>query len=1075
MLVLAVAALYSQRGPIGARLAMDYLAARGVPATLRIERLGPKGVVASAVMGPPGDPDLTIEQMEIEFEPFPLVRDGLLSPRVRIIRLTRPRLKATWRDGRLSFGTLQRVIEEFLAKPAVGPPPSVAIQGGELRVLTEAGVVQVAGEAAIDKGRIARVDARMGPQRLARPGWRAELQSARLRLGGQGGRLTAQIEAAAPLLQQGEAVARDVTLALVGDLPYGAEPATLFDGRFGLRGTATAQLASGESALRDANIAMAFSGAARGPADRLALSGGGTLGLQAAALSGPTAAAAPRLSAALRDFSLTRAGDRTSFGGLVQLAGGATSADTGAAGLRDVDLRGEAARLQGVAHAGRVTVSAAPSLTLTAARVSAGETQGQGLGLALSSSRADWSSDAQGWRIAGPVETRAGLARLDLGQVVLNAVALEGRGEGQAGAGGTRLSWRGSARSRSGTSAAQAEELASAFAAVVPDQAALATALRTARLDAPELRIDTAAGRLQFALGAPVRLTGEGAAIGLAPREGMVIATLADDGLTGSLRLASSGAAVPNVTLDLVRYRLGAAGLNAEARFNLANMDVGVLRGIKVAAAGTIAPRGAGHVFTSAECATATAERIVGEDAVPATDLAASLCADRGRPLLSFTPRGWNAHARFVDAHVLMPPAEVALVDTLGLIDIGGGPAGLTSGLVRVDGAVFVDRASETRFRSVFTSGEATLGGDSWAGELTLADAEEKRRLGIVRFSHAMSTARGFAEIDARNLAFTEEGLQPMDISPIAIGMMTQAEGPADFFGRIDWDTAGVKSSGRIATAGLDFNSSFGRVTGMKGEVVFTSLAPLTTEVDQGLTVDHVDWLVPLDDAALRLSLTPTEIKVTRAEVAVGGGKAVLDPLDLKLGAMLPTSGTLRLTGIDINNLLSNFDIAEKVQIEAVVDGVLPFAFTPEGLRFADGKLFAVAPGRVSIKREALTGVAASGEAASGEAGAAQPNAMQSFAYQAMENLSFTQLDAGVNSLPQGRLGVVFHVNGRHDPPARQTARVPILDLLRGRAFDKEIPLPSGTPVELTLDTSLNFDELVAAYSNAGRSTPIQP
>jgi hypothetical protein len=100
---------------------------------------------------------------------------------------------------------------------------------------------------------------------------------------------------------------------------------------------------------------------------------------------------------------------------------------------------------------------------------------------------------------------------------------------------------------------------------------------------------------------------------------------------------------------------------------------------------------------------------------------------------------------------------------------------------------------------------------------------------------------------------------------------------------------------------------------------------------------------------------------------------------------------------------------------------------------------------------------------------------MQSFAYQALENLAFTQLDAGVNSLPQGRLGVLFHINGRHDPPTRTRARISIFDLIRGRAFEKELPLPSGTPIELTLDTSLNFDELMAAYSNAGRSSPVQP
>jgi hypothetical protein len=48
--------------------------------------------------------------------------------------------------------------------------------------------------------------------------------------------------------------------------------------------------------------------------------------------------------------------------------------------------------------------------------------------------------------------------------------------------------------------------------------------------------------------------------------------------------------------------------------------------------------------------------------------------------------------------------------------------------------------------------------------------------------------------------------------------------------------------------------------------------------------------------------------------------------------------------------------------------------------------------------------------------------------------------------------------------------------LIRGRAFNKPIPLPKGTPIELTLDTSLNFDELMRAYQGLNaRSAPVQP
>jgi hypothetical protein len=101
-------------------------------------------------------------------------------------------------------------------------------------------------------------------------------------------------------------------------------------------------------------------------------------------------------------------------------------------------------------------------------------------------------------------------------------------------------------------------------------------------------------------------------------------------------------------------------------------------------------------------------------------------------------------------------------------------------------------------------------------------------------------------------------------------------------------------------------------------------------------------------------------------------------------------------------------------------------------------------------------------------------NAIQDFAYQAMENLSFQQLDVGVNSLPEGRLGLLFKVRGEHDPEVAEEARVGILDAIRGRAFDRRIPLPKGTPVNLTLDTTLNFDELLGAWLEVARSRAAQ-
>ena len=46
-------------------------------------------------------------------------------------------------------------------------------------------------------------------------------------------------------------------------------------------------------------------------------------------------------------------------------------------------------------------------------------------------------------------------------------------------------------------------------------------------------------------------------------------------------------------------------------------------------------------------------------------------------------------------------------------------------------------------------------------------------------------------------------------------------------------------------------------------------------------------------------------------------------------------------------------------------------------------------------------------------------------------------------------------------------AEVAIADVINGTALYKPIPLPSGTPIDLTLDTSLNFDELLKSYAEA--------
>ena len=152
-------------------------------------------------------------------------------------------------------------------------------------------------------------------------------------------------------------------------------------------------------------------------------------------------------------------------------------------------------------------------------------------------------------------------------------------------------------------------------------------------------------------------------------------------------------------------------------------------------------------------------------------------------------------------------------------------------------------------------------------------------------------------------------------------------------------------------------------------------------------------------------------------------------------------------------------------------------------MRIQGGALRAIQAGRLSIQRSALTGVEASGAVeAPGAPAVVAPEAstdtFSDFAYQAMENLAFSTMSATVDSRPDGRLAVLFHIIGKHDPPQHQEIRLTLLDLIQKKFLGRKLPLPSGTGVDLTLDTTLNLDDLLADYADFRRlhgSAQVQP
>ena len=670
---------------------------------------------------------------------------------------------------------------------------------------------------------------------------------------------------------------------------------------------------------------------------------------------------------------------------------------------------------------GRAGALTAPALRFDVARLTAALGSGQ----RRVSARVDASLVAAAAAMGGKGVHEASLA-------LLGPVRLQG----------DKVGFSGAVRASGGADAKLRRALIE-VPAIGPQLAAAAGRLS---LSTPALSVDASPAALVVASAAPLTLEGPGARATVSPSPGSPLLSLARAGLTGAF---STAVRLPGLDAGLsgLRYALGADAGRASGRLTLAG-DAGEARGVRLAA--DLAASRAGGVIrvVLAQCADAGL-RAYG---AAAADVQARLCPT-GEPLLRSDGRGWAAAFGLADGRAVLPAGQVRLAGA-GAASVSGDRGGLRRGRLDLARLAVSDEAAAPRFKPLTAAGAADLATGAWAGAFTIAESGRNRALGKVAVSLDAGSYAGRAVLDTAGLRFAQDGLQPSDITPLlSAKILGKAEGPLELTAEMAWSGAGaLHSSGRVRTSGLDFNGPLGRVRAARGDIVLSSLAPLASPPGQVLTAESVAWLAPLSDVRLQFQLAPGALRLEAARAGVAGGAASLDPLTLALTPGAPIAGVLRLAAVDAGSLVAGSSLADKIKLQARLSGALPFSIAGDGaVRLAGGRLVADGPGRLSISRAALTG-------------GVQTSGVQDFAYQALENLAFESLDAAVDSQPQGRLGVLFHVNGRHDPPVAVETRVGLIDLIRGQAFNRPLPLPKGTPVKLTLDTSLNFDELLAAY-----------
>lgn len=684
---------------------------------------------------------------------------------------------------------------------------------------------------------------------------------------------------------------------------------------------------------------------------------------------------------------------------------------------------------------------------------------------------------AAGDVVSGEVSTRFAAARAEGGDVRLSDARGEFGGLVAFDRHRVDVALRGAASSRGGWSG-----LGAAQASDPPETAALKRALADFQLTASSLAINASRQGVSVDLGVPVHVrTASGGELTLSQRSGRPVYV---DG-AGGFDVAVSGGGLPEASLAVDRYRLTKDGLTASAALK-AKGGFAPVSGGAIDAAGELRVSGQTVDFVAARCVALSAAHVeLGDSDLEKLD--GQVCPTAA-PLLSLKGGAWRVRGQARALRADMPFLEARLSDAAGLIDLSGSGADV-DGQVLVSAARIDDAAAETRFRPVRARGTATARAGGWLADFAVSDMAG-RPLASGGLRHA-ADGRGALDFDTGMLVFEDGGLQPIGLSPMAAIVASPASGRARLGGQISWAPGTSASHGTLIVERLDFISPMGPVSGLAGRAEFDSLIPLTAAPGQVLKAETVSSLVPLTDVDVTFGLTPDAVTVGGAHLAMGGGTLAFEPFTLPFNPDEPWTGVLDIQGVQIKDLVEASPFGDRVDLEARLNGRVPFEVTPQGVRVSGGTLRAIEPGRLSILREALTPVASEGGAVVGAAVEGAPqvplpaaapagevNAFSEFAYQAMEYLAFDTLDAEVNSLENGRLGVLMHLKGEHTPPKRQEIRLTLMDLIRRDFLNRALPLPSGTKVDLTLDTSLNLDQILkdfADYQALRGSQAVQP
>ncbi|QYJ06327.1 intermembrane phospholipid transport protein YdbH family protein [Qipengyuania flava] len=871
----------------------DQLEANGVPASYTIERVGGRTqVLGNVVLGDPEMPDFTAERVVVE------LRYRLGVPEIGAVTLEEPRLYGSYRGGELSFGSLDSLIFGPSEEPSSGLPNlNLAIRDGRARIATDYGPVgiKLVGSGTVSHGWEGMLAA-VAPE-LALNGCTAgrtslfgavTTTSGEPRFEGPARLASLECESAGIALQD---YAMEVDVTADSRLANPSIEARLEGGESRLATTsASAILGTIRGQMRDDLVTSRFSLAARGVETPQALAAVLTAEGQVRATDG---------------FSRVQL-DSTLEGNGLRL--GASSV----ASLRSLSQSGEGTL---VAPLVRKLVRALQS-----------ETRGSAL-----SADVRLRTDPDGYSLIAPrAELRGGSdARL----VSLSRVEIAGQGDGMARLAGN-IATGGPNMPRISGRMERSESGGSIFRLAMERYEA-----EGAAVSVPQIVIaQGASGALGFSgrMLASGPLPGGSATNLLVPIEGryandrlslwrscmdvrfdrLELANLAFE-RRGLTLCPASGRAI--LTSDNAGLRIAAGTPSLDLEGSLGDTPIRIASGpVGFAYPGVMTARTIDVTLGPAD----TASRFL------LSDFEAQL--------------GGDLSGSFSDADIALAAVPMDLEDVHGTWTY-------RDDRLVIDDARFtlVDREETPRFEPlVARDASLTLYDNLIEASAALRNPASDRLVTNVSLRHNLATSAGSADIDVPGLVFNE-GLQPDDLSLLALGVIANADGTVTGSGRIDWASDGtITSSGAFSSDDLDFAAAFGPVEGASGTIEFIDLLNLTTAPNQTIRVAGINPGVEVLDGEVSFELRNGELLAVRGgSWPFMGGQLILRDVDLNLGIEEERRYIFEIVGLDAAIFVEEMELGN-LSATGLFDGTVPIVFDANGNgRIDTGVLISRPPG----------------------------------------------------------------------------------------------------------------------------------